>query len=317
MQLIPDSLLGRPFHRAEALALGVNPRVLEGRRFVRVHPRVYRHRDHIMSFHDAVSAARLALPDDARVTGITRLQLLGMDAAPRLPLRLVVQRDLHLALEGIFLHRTMVLPPVDEVGVTPAAAYLAFCHQARVIDAIAVGDWLVRRGHLVADDLTTLVLAQYWRDGAAEAAWVLDHLVGDSRSMPESEVRSMMAFAGLPLPEPNGAIALGDVVVHGDLWLPAYRVAIEYEGVQHQEARGQYISDIDRYALYRRHGVGYVQVTKELARQPRTLIRRVHAELRASGYDGPDPDFGPTWEMLFARLVRVVPRGRRLLRSVG
>ncbi|HEX4685292.1 MAG TPA: hypothetical protein VH228_00820 [Nocardioides sp.] len=270
-----------------------------------------------MTFDDAVLAARLALPPHAHPTGVTRLQLLGLDVGPPLPLRFVVQGELHLAVEGTFLHRTVLLPPTDDVGVTPAAAYLAFCHRSSTIEAIAVGDWLAHRGHIDGDELRALVRAQDWRDGASEVAWVMDHLVGDSRSMPESEVRAMVTFAGLPMPVSNAPIQLGDVVVHGDLWFPTYRCVLEYEGRQHQLDRAQYFADIDRYSLYRHHDVHYVQLTQELLGQPRALVRRVHRALAARGYTGPGPDFGPTWDSLFARLARVVPRRRRPRRAVS
>jgi hypothetical protein len=314
---IPETLLARPFHRSEALTLGLSPRVLEGPRFVRIHPRVYRHRDHVLTFEDVVSAARLALPADAHLTGCTRLRLLGLSVGPELPVRLVVARDLHLALDDIFLHRTVLLPPTDGDGVTPAAAYLAYCHRARVLDAIRAGDWLLHHAHMDGDELAALVSGEGWRDGAAEAAWVMDHLVGDSRSLLESEVRSLVTFAGLPPPEPNGRILLGEATVHGDLWFPGYRVAVEVEGAQHQVDRGQYLSDIDRYALYRRHAVCYVQVTREKLRSPRAVVREVHQCLVEGGYDGPGPVFGPTWDLLFARLAHVVPRFRRPLRAVS
>ncbi len=317
MRAIPETLLHRPFHRGEALALGLSPRVLEGSRFVRLHPRVYRHREHVMSFDDAVVAGGLALPSHARPTGITRLQLLGIDVGPTFPLHFVVQGDLHLALENIFLHRTVLLPPTDGIGVTPAAAYVAFCRRARTLDAIRVGDWLFQHRHVDGDELRALVVAQDWRDGAAEVAWILDHLVGDAASLRESEVRALLTFAGLPAPVPNAAIPLGDAVVHGDLWYPAYGCAIEYEGEQHQLDRAQYVADIDRYALYRRHGLRYVQVTKELLGRPRSLVRRVHEALVAGGYDGPVPDFGASWASLFTRLHRVVPRSRRPGRAVS
>jgi hypothetical protein len=291
MRLIPESLLARPFHRVEALSLGVSPRMLEGRRFVRVHPRVYRHRDHAMTFDDHVTAARLALPSHAHVTGITRLQLLGLEYGPRLPLRFVVDGGLHLAFDDIFLHRTVLLPPTDAVGVTPAAAYVASCRRARTIDAIGVGDWLLHREHVDGDELYRLVAEQVWRDGAAEAGWVHDHLGGDSRSLRESEVRSLVRFAGLPPPEPNGPVELGDATVHGDLWFPAFRTAVEYEGAQHQRVRGQYLSDIDRYASYRRHDVRYVQVTQEKLQSPRTVVREIHESLVRGGYDGAAPEF--------------------------
>jgi hypothetical protein len=247
---------------------------------------------------------------------VTRLLMLGLDVESPTPLRFVVQGDLHLVLDGVFLHRTVKLPPVDDVGVTPAAAFVAYAHRASTIDAIAVGDWLIHRGHVDPDEVRTLVLAQEWREGAPEAAWVLDHLAPDARSIPESKVRAMGVFAGLPSPAPNGAIELGDITVHGDLWYPAYRFVVEYEGEQHQLDRGQYVSHIDRYSRYRRHGVRYLQATKELVRSPRSLVRRIHEGLVDGEYDGPPPDFGPTWEMLFARLALVVPRRRRF-RSVS
>jgi hypothetical protein len=317
MREIPEPLLGRPFARAEALALGVTSRMLEGRRFVRIHPRVYRHRDHVLSFDDHVAAARLALPTEVHPTGSTRLQMLGLEVGPTFPLRFVVEGDLHLDLDGIFLHRTVLLPPVDAVGATPAAAYLAYCHRARTVDAISVGDWLLHRGHVDGDELRRLVARQDWRDGAAEAAWVMDHLDADARSLRESAVRSMLRFAGLPAPESNGPVEVGDVVVHGDLWYPQYRVAVEYEAAHHQTDRGQYVSDIDRYALYRRFGVHYVQVTQEKMRAPRSVVRETHECLVRGGYAGPPPEFGPAWDILFARVANVVPRSRRPLRSVS
>jgi hypothetical protein len=315
MRSIPDDLLRRPFHRSEALAAGITPRVLEGARFVRIHQGVYRHRDLEMTFDDHLAAARLALPGHAYPTGVTRLQMLGLDIGSRSPLRFVVQGDLHLALDGVFLHRTVKLPPIDDVGVTPAAALVAYAHRATTLEVIAVGDWLIHRGHVDPDDLRAFVLAEEWRDGAPGVAWVLEHLAPDARSLPESKIRGMCAFAGLPVPDPNGAIELGEVTVHGDLWYPAYRFAVEYEGEQHQLDRGQYVSDIDRYELYRRHSVRYLQATKELMRTPRSLVRRIHQGLAEGGYDGPPPDFGTTWDLLFARLADVVPRRR--FRSVS
>ena len=48
----------------------------------------------------------LALPPGARTTGATRLRQVGLDAGDRWPFHFVVEGDLHLTLEGVFLHRT-------------------------------------------------------------------------------------------------------------------------------------------------------------------------------------------------------------------
>ena len=203
------------------------------------------------------------------------------------PIRFVIQGDLHIAIDGVFLHRTKRLPPVDDIGVTPAAAFIAYCARARVIDAIKVGDWLVHRGHLTIAEVRALALRELWRPGAHEAIWILEHLDGDARSLPESEVRALLEFAGLTSPEVNVAIDDGpEAQVICDLVFRRWRTVVEHEGAHHQADREQYNRDLGRYAWMRRRNVGYVQSTHEKLRQPRTLVGEVFVELRSHGYDG-------------------------------
>lgn len=294
------------------MAAGVSSRMLQGRRFVRVHPGVWACRDSILSWEQQLVAARLALPERVQPTAETRLRMLGLDVGPARPLRFVVEGDHHLALEGIFLHRTVRMPPVDDDGVTPAAAFIAYCARARVVDAIRVGDWLLHHGHMTMDGVVELALAAPWRDGAHEAVWVSEHLDARSRSLPESELRALVTFSGLPRPEPNGRMELDGVQVIADLWFGSWSTAVEYEGRQHQEERAVYVADLDRYHLYRAHRIGYVQVTKEGLRHARTLVGTIFRELVAHGYDGPPPDVGPQFAALWTRLSdQVGPRRDR------
>ena len=102
-----------------------------------------------------------------------------------------------------------------------------------------------------------------------------------------------------------------DIRVVGDLVYRQWGTLVEYEGTQHQEDRGQYTSDIDRYALLRDHNRSYVQVTKEHMASPRKVVLRVDKALRRNGYDGPPPAFGQRWEQLFGSLRAAVgPRER-------
>jgi hypothetical protein len=311
MKAIPPELMSEPFTRARARALGVSKSMLQGQRFVWIHPGVWRHVDHEMSAEDWVEAARLALPPGARTTGLTRLQQLGLDFGPRLPVRFVIEGDHHRAIDGIFLHRTNLMPPTDDVGVTPTAAFVACCVGLRVIDAIQVGDWLLNRGHMTLRSLTDLMDAQPWRRGAGETAWVIGHLDADARSLKESEARALIRFAGLPTPRCNVQIALTETLtILVDLWFEEWRCALEYEGSQHQTDRAQYVADIDRYALMRRTGIDYRQLTKESLATPRHLVRLVHRLLVDNGHDGPPPAFGTRWEELFTRLRSVSERRR-------
>jgi len=269
-----------------------------------------------MSAADEVRAAQLALPEDAHLTGLSRLQQLGLDFGPRAPIRFVIDRDLHLTLDGVFLHRTVKLPPTDEDGVTIAAAYISYCAQARVIDAIKVGDWLLHRHHTSADEIRALALSELWRHGADEALWILDHLDPASRSLKESEVRPILTFAGLPQAVVNASVDMGEgVVVIGDLVYEEWNTVVEYEGRQHQEDREVYSSDLDRYGLMRAARLDYVQVTQERLERPRTLVGEVYRTLIANGYDGPPPTFGPQWQQLFGSVVAAVgPRRDRIRR---
>lgn len=237
----------------------------------------------------------------AHLTGVTRLQELGLPFGPTLPLRFVIQGDHHLALDGVFLHRTKRLPPTDDVGVFPAAAYVAYCARTRVIDAIKVGDWLLHHDHMTIDEVRALALRELWRPGAHEAVWILEHLDGRARSLPESEVRALLVAAGLPVPELNVAIDDEGRVIC-DLVYRQWRTVVEHEGSHHQEDRQQYNLDIGRYAWMRRQDVEYVQSTREKLGNSRSLVGEVYVTLRARGYDGPPPVFGERWHRLFMRI---------------
>ena len=310
MHPVPPDLLRGPFTRADALESGISARVLEGVQFRRLHQGVYVHRTHEMTWVDHVEAARLAVPAGARTTGVTRLQQAGVDAGNRWPLHFVVEGDLHLTLEGVFLHRTVKMPACDDVGTTVEAAFVASCADARLLDAIRVGSFLLHE-ELLDTRLLDQVLEETWRRGVPEAAYVLPFLEARCRSMPEAELFAYVVFASLPVPEVNRSVRLDDgVELTPDLWFEDHGLVVEYEGAHHQGDRAQYNADIDRYALYRRHGVPYELVTKERMRSPKATMRRVHAALVASGYDGPPPQFGELWDSLFLPLSELVRRRR-------
>jgi len=310
MKPIPAPLSTGVFSRARARELGVTDAMLEGSRFVRVLPRVWRIADYTMKDHDWVDAARLALPPEAHLTGISRIQACGLDYGPRLPVRFVIEGELHLAFDNVFLHRTKKLPPVDQLGVVVPAAFISYCARAHVIDAIKVGDWLLHHGWMTIEDVRHLALAELWRPGSDEAIWILEHLDAAARSLPESETRAVLEFAGLPAPGVNVPIELEEgLTVIGDLVYEEWGLLVEYEGMQHQQDRAVYSIDVDRYAALRAHDLRYVQVTKEKLRLARTLAGEVYRLLLAGGYAGDPPTFRGQWELLWVPVrVAVGPR---------
>ncbi|MFT4187082.1 MAG: hypothetical protein QM621_00715 [Aeromicrobium sp.] len=313
---IPDELRGRPFSVAQARAAGVSPRMLQGAAYRRVFPRVWVVRGHDLTPDDWVTAARLTLPRDARLTGITRIQRLGLDHGPRFPMHFVVARDYHRAPDEIMLHRTDRMPVSDGEDVSPTAAFIAYCAVATAVDAILVGDWLVREGQMSVEGLVALARHDHWRDGSPQAVWVAAYLDGRSWSPAESRIRSALVFAGLPCPESNVEIAdRGSVLAIVDLAYLRWNTVVEYEGRHHQTDRRQYLRDIERYGPLRDLGLRYVQVTKEHASNLVTVVRRVHEALVKEGYDGPAPEFGERWRTLFQRLPAPPLQGAREVRQ--
>ncbi|MCF6378791.1 hypothetical protein L2K70_14345 [Nocardioides KLBMP 9356] len=311
MFTIPDDFLHGPFGRLDALDAGVPARVLEGVRFRRLHKGVYVHRDHDMTWADHVEAARLALPESARTTATTRLRQLGFSLGNAWPLHFVVEGDLHLELDGVFLHRTVKMPPSDDAGVSVEAAFVALCADSRLIDAITMGCVLLNKQRLDLGLLDQVLTEEKWRRGVPETAYVLPFLDGRCRSMKEAELLSYVVFAGMPMPDVNVAIEVAPgVELTPDLRFAHYEQVVEFEGGQHQGERGQYLADIDRYALYRRHAVPYELVTKERMRSPKSVVRLVHHALVERGYDGPPPHFGEHWDSLFRPITDLVRRLR-------
>lgn len=296
---VPENLLKRPFTRAELVGAGVSPRVLERGRFRRVYPRVWVHRDHQLSRPDQLRAARLALPARAQLSHESRIELLGYPLSFTGPFHFTVAGDLHLALPGIFLHRTEVLPPCDEDGVSPAAGFVQMCERHSLIRLVQVGDWLLRQDHATRTEIGEVAMLHRWRPGAAAARRVVPLLNDNSWALTESEVRLRLVATGLPRPEMNVPLYDGSQFLGtADLWFRRWRLALEVEGRQHFEDPKQVEYDVHRYAGYRRADVNYLQITAGMRRQTRSMVLSVYRELTRLGYRGPRPDFGSRWRAL-------------------
>lgn len=308
---LPSVLLEGPFTTAQARRAGISASMLRGASWCRLFPRVWVHVDHVMTFSDWILAAYLTLPRDARLTSITRIQQLGLDHGPRFPLHFVVARDHHIATEGIMLHRTERMPPADDAAVTPTAAYIAYCAEALVVDAIIVGDWLLREGHMSLEGLLELARHDDWRAGSAQAVWIARYLDARSWSAAESILRAAVIFAGLPRPDLNVAITIRGRVVIADLAWLMWKVIAEYEGGHHQTDRRQYLRDIDRYGLVRTTDLRYVQLTKEQMRNLVAVVMKLYDALVEGGYDGPAPEFGRRFRGLYGRIPAEPSERRR------
>ena len=90
---------------------------------------------------------------------------------------------------------------------------------------------------------------------------------------------------GLPVPETQIEFRdrNGVVRVRVDMGWRQWKVAVEYDGVQHWSDRRQRSWDIDRIALLEASGWVVVRVSAEPLSRPDVVIRRVREKLKAAG----------------------------------
>lgn len=205
---------------------------------------------------------------------------------------------------GITVHARSLLDEdvveVDGLRVTSGAqTFLDLARVLRPPDLLALGDALMRSGHLDAPALQRrLARADRVRGVVRARAWA-PHLTSAARSHPESEMRYWLLVSDLPKPEVQMPVhdRWGREVVHADLGYSRWKVALEYEGRQHAE-REQFDRDIDRYSLMGADGWLVLRFANRHLGGPGAVIDRTRRALLSRGWH---PDRRPEGAALSGR----------------
>lgn len=273
---LPDVFVG-----SVALAAGhVSARQLRGPHVRRVLQGVYRPAWVPLTHKLKCQAARLVLPDQAVVTGLSAASVLGLRlAAPDDDVCAAVQEGPVVPRRsGIRLRRVADGRPFGQVvdGVRLAhARRLAFDAAARLPlhDATAALDAIARHG------LVEIAEFQRWltdcHDNDVRHVRLAAQL-SDPRaeSPPESVTRVHLVQAGFDVVPQHRVVLGSQVIARVDLALPDLKIAIEYDGRWHE---GQRAFDNDRLAALRAAGWTVIIVTAELLRDYRRLVAAVAA----------------------------------------
>lgn len=250
------------------------------------------------SLETLCAAASLLLPPDAAFDGATALAL------HRLPLPRTVSPDdpLHVrcreagqrvAVQGI---RSTVGPVPRLKGeatvgrlrvITPAQAWLIVAADPRVRldDLVVLSDAIAARREGLAALRTAVVKAQ-GRRGVQRVRRALDLVRTGVDSPQETRTRLLLVRAGIPEPVCGRDVFVDEGmtwVSRPDLSWPLVKVALEYDGGTHDEAR-QRTKDAARNELMADFGWRVLVVTPDdlrYRRQP--LVHRVESTLRARG----------------------------------
>jgi hypothetical protein len=164
-----------------------------------------------------------------------------------------------------------------------AQTYLDMAARLWAPDLLALGDALMRAGHLDARDLQRRLQRAHRVRGVVRAREWAPHLSEKAASHRESWLRYWLLVSDLPAPVIEAPILdrWGREVAHADLGYPAWKVALEYEGRQHAEL-DQFGRDVDRYSLMAADGWLVLRFAARHASA--AVVDRTRRALRARGW---------------------------------
>lgn len=173
-----------------------------------------------------------ALPVGVALSGRTALWAMGVDVLPRSGLLdVTTSRGKHLERRPGMRPWSALLPDEELVdlpgGLLSVSAPRAFVDVARredLVEAVALGDAVLRSGAATAEQLVAAVDRAAGLRGVVAARAVLPHLEPRSESQGESRLRMRLVLGGLPRPE-------AQVDYYDELGLHVGRVDLVLRGV--------------------------------------------------------------------------------------
>lgn len=197
----------------------------------------------------------------------------------------IVRADRHAA-PGMVAHswalapgETCLIAGVD--ATTPARTAFDIGRTHRPDEAIPLVDSLMRATRVSTAEIAAVAAAHPGVRGVAGIPGMLELVDGGAESPQETRVRLILVRGGLPCPETQ--IVFKELRIRVDMGWPQWKVAVEYDGVQHWSDRRQRSWDIDRLALLEREGWVVVRVSSDMLRRPEVIVERVRTKLIERG----------------------------------
>lgn len=284
------------FTLAQARERGLTRGVLQGKRFQRLFHGVYATAGPVV-LEDLITAARLVLPPDSMVCGVTALRRVGLDIGADLPVHFRSPTRHHCRHRGIELTTTpnpKSLPRLD--ALLPADAVAEVLSTAQLPDAVAIADRSLHLKLTTVEGIRTSPLLMLTGRAA------LDLVRVGAQSVRETQLRLIQVLAGLPCPKLQAEIydpVTGERLATVDQLHEDQRVILEYEGDQHRTDRSQWNIDIGRYDRLTQLGFRVIRVTIQRLRDPQRLVEEVYDALHERGWRGDPPRLTPQWRLWF------------------
>lgn len=298
----PPLDLRRPFTRADAIAAGIDPRLLRGKRFRRIFKGVYISADVAPSPLHRVEAAVILHPPGAFASHVSAARVYDLPvphfADEHVSVFAAEDRRRRPGIQPHVRPRSSAVGRLRGIRVSmPVPMFVELASMLSLVDLVVVGDALVRRKLVTREDL--VVGCRESSDRHAAAALRAAELVRAGVDSPmETRLRMLIVLAGLPEPRVNHTVRdqHGNVIRRFDLSYPSLKLIVEYDGRQHAEDPDQYESDISRREQLDIWGWRIVIVTaKGIFQRPDETLLRVRTALRDQGATGLPQRFDDAW----------------------
>ncbi|HET6816773.1 MAG TPA: DUF559 domain-containing protein [Mycobacteriales bacterium] len=289
LPVIPESLRGRPFTRAEARAAGLTDKALESSPWRQVFRTVWVHDDVPDSRELRLAAARLVIPEYGVLCGVTAAWVLGVDV------RREDDLDVHVSFpKGRRIRKRPGLEVCQETlddedwqlidGVrvtTPLRTTFDCLRWLWGAERLVVADALTHAELLSLEELRSYFASKRRLRNLRIAEALVDWIEPKSESPMETRTRVVLVDGGLPRPEAQWNIytADGTFVARADLAYPEHQIAVEYDGAWHWKQRR---ADERRRTAMRALGWHVIVVdADDIYGDPDRVIREVAAALRS------------------------------------
>lgn len=275
----------RPFRGSAAIARGELTRNDLSRRYRRVFRDVYLANEVPLTAAGKARAAWLATGPGVTLAGTSAAALLGtkwLDAGE--PAEIIrASRRPH---PGIVVHSDRL----DDDEVRLVAGMRVTCPARCALDigrtrtpeaAIPILDALLHATGVKPDEVRRLADRRGAMRGARQLRALLPLVDGGAESPQESRLRLLVVAAGIPPPQTQ--IEFPALRIRVDMGWPQWRVALEYDGVQHWADARQRAWDIERIALLEAQGWTVIRVSAAMMGRPQVIVDRVRTKLLQAG----------------------------------
>lgn len=234
--------MGKPFTLDEARQAGLTLSALRGPTWRRIGTELYRWSKLPEDPFLTLSAWRRVLPPETVFAGATAAWLHGLDLEPTNPVEIALPTSSRIrSRAGLVVLRSDI--PSNEVvsvrGLRATALPLTLtglCLQRPAVEALVAIDMAIRKRLTDSRALAQYAQKMLGRRGAARLH-SLALLAAPAESPMESRLRWLLIQAGLPRPEVQSDLRDNSAkfVGRADLYYPAARLVLEYDGVNHRE----------------------------------------------------------------------------------